>query len=137
MSNRSGGGTSTPARVARALLGFELHGAVGRADRDGQGIDVRLLHKVLDLFGFRIGGLLRHHRVLDAGQHAELALDGHIMGMGVFHHLSGQLHIVLVGMVRPVDHDRRESRIDAGLAELEGVAMVQVQGELDRRLRRP
>ena len=75
MSNRSGGGTSTPRLVAGALFGFELHGAMGGADGDGQGIHAGLLHEVLDLLGLGIGGLVGDHGVLDAGQHAELALD--------------------------------------------------------------
>ena len=48
--------------------------------------------------------------------------------MGVFHHLPGEAHVVLVGVLGAVQHYRGEARVDAGLGQLEGVAVVQVQG---------
>ena len=74
----------------------------------------------------RLGG---HHVVLDAGQHAELAFDGDVVLVGVLDDLAGQLDVLLVGVVRAVDHHRGEAGVDARLAQLEGVAVVEVQGE--------
>ena len=81
--------------------------------------------------GLGVDGLGGHHVVLDAGQHAQLALDGDVVLVGVLDHLAGHLDVLLVGVVRAVDHDRREAGLDARLAQLEGVAVVQVQGEVE------
>ena len=89
------------------------------------------LDEVLDLVGLGVDRLGRHHVVLDAGQHAQLALDRDVVLVGVLDDLAGQLDVLLEGVVRAVDHDRREAGVDAGLAQLEGVAVVEVQGELE------
>ena len=47
--------------------------------------------------------------------------------MGVLHHLTREGHIVVVGVGRAIDHHRGEAVVDARLAQLEGVAVVQVE----------
>ena len=53
------------------------------------------------------------------------------MLVGVLHDLGGELDVLLHGVVGAVDHHRGEARVHAGLAQLEGVAVVEVEGEVD------
>ena len=53
------------------------------------------------------------------------------MRVRVFHHLARQRDIFLKRLGGGVDHDRRKAVIDAGLAQLERVSMVQM--ETDRQ----
>ena len=101
------------------------------ADGDGQRVHARGLHELLHIFGLGVDRLGGHHVVLDAGQHAELALDGDVVLVSVLDHLAGLLDVLLERVVRPVDHDGREAAVDARLAQLEGVAVIQVQGEVE------
>jgi len=65
-----------------------------------------LLTKSSNLLRFGIRGLIGNHRILDAGQHAELAFHRDIILACILHHLLRELNVVLVGVVRAVDHDR-------------------------------
>ena len=49
--------------------------------------------------------------------------------MGVFHHLAGHFDVFLKAVFAAVDHDRGEAAVDAGLAHVEVLAVVQVQGD--------
>lgn len=113
--------------VSRALLGLELVGAVRGADRDGQRIHARLLHEVFHVGGVGVVRVLGSHFVFDAGQHAQLAFDRYVVLMSVFHHFLRQRHVFVIGQCRTVDHHRRETHVDAVLAQLERVAVVEVQ----------
>ena len=62
--------------------------------------------------------------VLYAGQHAQLALDGDAVGMGVLDDFAGQFHVVLIGQAAAVDHDGGVSAVDAGLDALQRLAVV-------------
>ena len=119
--------------VAGALLGGELICAVGGADGDGEGVNTGAGDEFLDLFGTGVGGILSADLdvVLDAGQTAELALDNCAALVCVLDDTTGQLDVVLEGMVRAVDHDGGEAAVDAGLADLEICAMVEVEGEVN------
>ena len=114
-------------RVNGALFGGELVGAVARSNRDGERIDARLGYEIYHLFGFGVVALGGRHLVLHSGQHAQLAFDGHVVLVGEVNHLAGQGHVLVVGEGRAVDHHRAETRLDAVLAELEAVAVVEVQ----------
>ena len=85
--------------------------------------------------GLGVGRLLGLDVVLDAGQAAELALDRDAERAGVFDDLAGQGDVLLVGEMGAVDHDRREAVFDAGLGQLEGVAVVEVEGDRDGLVR--
>ena len=117
--------------VARALLGLELVGAVRGADRDGQRIHAGLLYEVLHVGRVGVVRVLGGHFVFDTGQHAQLAFDGHVVLVSVFHHFLRQRHVLIVGQRRTVDHHRRETHVDAVLAQLERVAVVEVQHDGD------
>ncbi len=117
--------------VAGALRGGELVGAVGGADGDGEGVDTGAVHEVLDLLGAGVGGVLGHDVVLDAGENAQLTLDDHAVGVCVLHDLAGQGDVVLVGVVGAVDHDGGEAAVDAGLADLEVGAVIEVERQIN------
>ena len=117
--------------VAGALLGGELVSTVRGTDGDGEGVNAGAGDEVLHLLGTGVGGVLGHHVVLNAGQNAQLALDHHAVSVRVLHDLLGQSDIVLVAVVRAVDHDGGEAAVDAGLADLEVCAVIQVQSQID------
>ncbi len=124
----------------RRLLAFghlELVGAVAGADGDRQRIDAGLLDELFHLLRLGVGRLLGLDLVLDAGQNTELALDGDVELAGVFDDLPRQGDVLLEGVMRAVDHDRGEPRVDARLAQLEGVAVVEVQDDGDLRAHLP
>ena len=75
--------------------------------------------------GFRSGNL-----ILDTGEHAEFSLDGHIELVRILDNLLGQGDVLLIRQGGGVDHDGREAHVHAALAELEAVAMVQVEADL-------
>lgn len=54
------------------------------------------------------------------------------MLVGVIDDLLGDLDVFLEALVRGVDHDGGEAFVDALLAELEGVAMVEVHRDWNR-----
>ena len=111
--------------------GLELVGAVAGADGDGQGIHARAGDELLDLLGAGVAAVLRAdvHVVLDAGQTAELAFDDHAVVVGVFHHLAGEGDVVLEAVLAAVDHDAGEAAVDAALADLEALAVVQMDAD--------
>ena len=74
--------------------------------------------------------VVRRNFVLDAGEYAELAFDGYIELVGVVDNLLREGYVLLVGQVRAVDHHRREAEVDAALAELERIAVVEVKNDL-------
>ena len=130
-SNARGGRNQT-ARLGiyGTLLRRELVGAVRRTDRDGQRIDAGLRDEINDLLGLGVVALLGGNLVLDAGQHAQLALDRHVELVSVFNDLLRQGDVLVVGKRRTVDHHRREAHIDAALAEFERISVVEVQHDL-------
>ncbi len=51
------------------------------------------------------------------------------MVVGIFHHLAGQGDVLLVGLAGTVDHDGGEAAVDAALAELKGVAVIEMHAD--------
>jgi hypothetical protein len=115
--------------VAGALFGLELVGAVRGADRDGQRIHAGLGYEIHDVLGIGVGVVLGRNLVLHTGQYAQLAFYRHVELVCVVDHLLGERHVLLIGEVRTVDHHRREAHVDAALAKLERVAVVEVQND--------
>ena len=68
---------------------------------------------------------------LRADQVAQLAFDHAVVFVGVFHHLAADLDVLLERLVAGVDHHAGKPLVDAILAQLEGVAVVQVDGDGD------
>ena len=56
------------------------------------------------------------------------------MLVGVLHDLAGQGDVVLKGMLGAVDHHGGEAPVDAGLADVKVLAVVQVQGDGQARV---
>ena len=51
------------------------------------------------------------------------------MVVGILHHLLGDLDVLLKGLGGGIDHHGGETAVHAGLAQLEAVAVVQVQAD--------
>ena len=101
------------------------------ADGDGQRVAPGLGHELLHLLGVGIGGILGGHvdLILNAGQGTQLGLHHHAVVMGILHHLTGQGNVLGKGLGGGVDHHGSEAVLNAGLAQLEAVAVVQMQGD--------
>ena len=99
------------------------------ADGDGQRIHAGTGNEFLHLG--RVGELgvrLRNvDGVFNAGQLAKLALYHHTALVRIFHHLAGDGDVVLKAELGAVDHHGGESAVNAVLADLKAVAMVQMQ----------
>ncbi len=117
----------------RLLAGLELVSAVGGADRDCQRVNAGAGYEILNLR--RIGKLMvvRNHVVLNAGELAQLSLYDNAVCMRILSNLLCNLNVLLVRHRRTVEHNRGKAAVDAVLAELEGVAVVKVQGDRDIR----
>ena len=75
--------------------------------------------------------VLNRDLVLNAGQGAELSLNHDAVVMCIFHNLLGQGDVLIKGLGGGIDHDGGEAAVDAGFAQLEGIAVVQVQRDGD------
>ena len=115
--------------VAGALLGLELVSTVRSTDRDSQRVATGLGNEVNNLLGASVVSNLRRNLVLYTCQYTELTLYGYIVLVSVLNHLLSQRYVLVVGEVATVDHNRRETHIDAILAELERVTVVEVQND--------
>ena len=106
---------------------------MARADGNCKRIAAGALDEFLHILRARIGRILGLDLdiVLNAGQRAELRLHDGAMRVRIFHDLARQRDILLKRLGGSVDHDRRKTVIDAGLAQLERVPMVQM--ETDRQ----
>ncbi len=115
----------------RLGAGLELVGAVAGPDGNRQGVAVRPGDEVIDLVRVGVGrvGFGNIDVVLDAGQSAQFGLDHDAAGVGIFDNLAGHLDVLFITVMRAVDHDGGEAAVDAALAELERVAVIQVQGD--------
>ena len=101
------------------------------ADGDGQGVAAGLADKLLHLLRVGVVGVLggNLHVVLDAGQSAQLSLHHHAVVVGVLHHLAGNRDVFLKGLGGGVNHNGSEAAVNAGLAQLEAVTVVQVEAD--------
>src|SRR5579864_1424676 len=66
--------------------------------------------------------------VLRTDEHAEFALHDAIVLVRVVHHLFANLHVFLKRLVARVNHYTRKPFIDALLAKLEGITVVEMDG---------
>ncbi len=130
---------------SRCCVPFEFVGAVAVADGDGQRIAAGFLDK-FDRFlrvGVMAAGGMRAAFLafveLRADQMAEFGFHRAIMFVGVFHDLLGDFDVLLERLVAGVNHHAGEPLVNALLAQLERVAVVEVDGDgdvgqADRRL---
>jgi len=114
-----------------ALGRLEFLATMAGANGDREGVNAGLLDEVLNFFGFGVVAFLGGDIVFDAGQNAKLTLDGYVilLRMGKIANLLGERDVLFVGEVRSVDHDGRESAFDAVLAELERVAVIEMEDD--------
>ncbi len=103
------------------------------ADSNSQGVAAGAGSEVNDFFGMGIHGLvgIDGNFVFNAGQGAEFSFNHNAVVMSIFDNLTGQGDVLFIGLGRSVDHNGSETAVDAALAELEAVAMVQMQGDRD------
>ena len=127
------------------LFALELVGAVAVADGDGQGVHAGLLDELDGLFRVGVGPALGVAAaffavvVLGADEHAEFTFNHAVVLVGVLDDLGADLDVLLERIVRGVDHHAGEALVDALLAQLEAVAVIEVDrdgdgGQLDRRV---
>ena len=116
--------------VTGALLGLELVSAVGSADGDGEGIATGTGGKVNHLFRTGVVGFLGGNLVFHTGQDAQFGLYGDIVLVSIVHHLLGEGDVFLVREGGGVNHHGAETHVNAALAQLEAVAVVQVEHNL-------
>ena len=113
------------------MTGLEFISAVAGADGDGKGIHTGAGNEFLYLG--RIGKLSVRltdiDSVLDARQLAQLTLNHDAAVMGIFHDLAGHGNILLKAQLGAVDHDGGKTAVDAVLADLEAVAVIEMQGD--------
>ena len=102
---------------------------VAGTDGDGQGVAARALHKLHGLVRVGVNGFFRGDFVFHTGQPAELGLHPDAARPGVIHHFFGQGDVFFEGQVRAVDHHRGETAVNAGLADGEVLAVVEVEHE--------
>ena len=76
---------------------LELERAVGGADGDGQRVYAGALGKFLNLIRIGVGGVLglNLNLILNAGQTAQLALNGNAAVVGILNDLAGQSDVLL------------------------------------------
>ena len=114
--------------VAGTLGGGELVCAVAGADGYGQRVHAGAVDEFLHLVGTGVGGILGGYiyLVLNACKGAKLALYHYAVIMGILDYLAGQGDVVLEGFGGTVYHDGGKAAVYAALAQLEGIAVVQV-----------
>ncbi len=103
---------------------------MARADGNRERIAARALDELDDLFRTRVVRLFRRNFVFHAGEHAQFGLDRHVVLVRVVDDLLRELDILVERQGAAVNHDRAETRIDAALARLEAVAMIEVKHDL-------
>ena len=117
--------------IAGALLCSELISAVARSDGDGKGVASGALNELLNVLRTGVGGILSGNvdLVLYSGESAKLGLNYDAVIMGVLNDLLGDLDVLLEGKSGLVDHNGGEAAVDAALAELEAVAVVEMDND--------
>ena len=130
-----GRGNQLTLLIAGTLGGSDFIRAVAGADGNSQGIATSLGHKLLDFLRAGIVGLLSRNvdLVLYARQGPQFCLDDNTVIMGILHHSLGDLNVLGKRLGGRVDHDGGEASVDAALAGLKAVAMIQVEHDGDLR----
>ena len=117
----------------RLLAGLELVSAVGGADRDRQRVNAGAGYEILNLRRIGVLVILSLNVVLNAGELAQLSFYDNAVCVRILSNLLCDLDVLLVRHRGAVEHNRGKAAVDAVLAELEGVAVVQMQRDRDIR----
>ena len=113
-----------------ALLWSKLVCTVARTDGDCERVAASARGELNHLFGPGVVRFCGRNFIFNASENAELSLNGYVELMSVVNDLLGQCDILFEGKVRTVNHHRGETIVDALLANLEGVTMVEVKNNL-------
>jgi hypothetical protein len=92
---------------------------VRSADRDGERVAACAGSEVDHFFGVGVCVVVGRNFVLDACEHTEFAFDSYVKLMSVVAYFLCEGNVFFVGEMRAVDHHRRETAVDAVLAEFE------------------
>ena len=103
---------------------------MGSADGDSEGVAAGTGGEVDHFLGTGVVGFLGGNLVFHTGQNTEFGLYGNVILVSVLNHLLGEGDVLLVRQGRSVDHHRAEAHVNAALAQLEAVAVVQVKNNL-------
>ena len=111
------------------LTRLKLVCAVAGTDCDCQRVYTGTLYEILNLCRIGVGSILcaNVYIVLNACQSAQLAFYYGAVCVGILYNFLGQSNIVLIIVVRTVNHNGGETTVYAVLAQLKGIAMIQVQ----------
>ena len=120
------------------LFAFEFVGAMGIADGHGERIHAGFLdkfhrfirHGVMAADGSRAAFFAFVE--LGADQMAEFAFHGAIMLVGIIHDLFADFDVFLERFVAGVNHHAGKTLVNAVLAQFEGIAVIEVDGDGDR-----
>jgi hypothetical protein len=99
-------------------------------DGDSEGIATGAGSEVDHFFRTGVVGFLSGNLIFHTGENAEFGLYGHIILVSVINHLLGEGDVLLVREGGGVDHHGAEAHVNAALAQLEAVAVVQVEDNL-------
>ncbi len=117
------GNGNLPAQLYILPLTGPMHGAVA----DGQAIHTGFFEEFHRVHGIGVGAPSAKDVVFHAGQHPQLSLHRYTAGVGVLHHLAGQLDVILEGKAAAVNHNAGVSPRDGGLDAVHIPAVVQVK----------
>ena len=111
------------------LTGLELVCAVAGADSDCKRVNAGPFHEFLNLIGIGVGSILGGNvdGIFDTGKTAEFAFDNYAVIVSIFNDLLGKFDVFFEREVGAVDHNGGEAAVDAGFAELEGIAVVEME----------
>jgi len=115
--------------VAGALLRLELISTVAGTDSNGQRVATGLGDELLDFLRASVRRILGRNAdiILNTGQRAQLSLDDDAVIVGVLNDLLGDLNILSERLGGSIDHDGGKAAVNAGLASLKAVAVIQMQ----------
>ena len=121
------------------LLSLEFIGPVGVSDRDSEGIHPGLPHKLNRLLRLRVmtaGRVIAPlFAVIELGtdKMTQLAFHHAIVLVGVVDDLTADLDILFERFVGGINHDTRKALINALLAQIKGVPVIEMNRQRDGR----
>ena len=116
--------------VNGALLAGELISTVRSTDRDSERVATGAGSEINYLFRLGVMALCCAYFVFYTSEYTELCLYRYIELMSIFNHFLSEGNVLLIRQVRTIDHHRREAEINAALAGLEAITMIQVKHNL-------
>ena len=116
--------------VNGALLAGELISTVRSTDRDSERVATGAGSKIYHLFRLGVMAFCSTYFVFYTSEHTELSLYRYVELMSIFYYFLGEGDVLLIRQVRTINHYRRETEINAALAGLEAVTMIQMKNNL-------